>query len=217
MRYLPIGDLARRANVRASALRHWEQRGLLPGARRHGGRREWPARHHSPPDRADQNDATGRLQPGRDHTVAGGQRHALGHPPVAGHGHTKAARTRPAHRAGSGTTSSGRRLSGLRLYELRQVRIARHIRQYRLTTCPRPGSFRRPERPRPTEEPGVFREVQDSSKQGRATYRGTRRHSGRCQGTRLVRSMSSGKGTAVLTRPRWMPVATYELVMLSSS
>ncbi|UQX04614.1 MerR family transcriptional regulator [Streptomyces sp. RerS4] len=43
MRYLPIGELADRARVRASALRYWEERGLLPGARREGGRRVWPA------------------------------------------------------------------------------------------------------------------------------------------------------------------------------
>jgi MerR family transcriptional regulator, redox-sensitive transcriptional activator SoxR len=43
MRYLPIGELADKARVRASALRYWEERGLLPGARREGGRRMWPA------------------------------------------------------------------------------------------------------------------------------------------------------------------------------
>ncbi|MFH9980700.1 MerR family transcriptional regulator [Streptomyces sp. NPDC017179] len=43
MRYLPIGELADKAHVRASALRYWEERGLLPGARREGGRRVWPA------------------------------------------------------------------------------------------------------------------------------------------------------------------------------
>ncbi|AXE27359.1 MerR family transcriptional regulator [Streptomyces globosus] len=43
MRHLPIGELAARTGVRASALRYWEERGLLPGARREGGRREWPA------------------------------------------------------------------------------------------------------------------------------------------------------------------------------
>jgi MerR family transcriptional regulator, redox-sensitive transcriptional activator SoxR len=43
MRYLPIGELADKAGVRASALRYWEERGLLPGARREGGRRIWPA------------------------------------------------------------------------------------------------------------------------------------------------------------------------------
>lgn len=43
MRYLPIGELADKARVRASALRYWEERGLLPGARREGGRRVWPA------------------------------------------------------------------------------------------------------------------------------------------------------------------------------
>ncbi|MFJ2723033.1 MerR family DNA-binding transcriptional regulator [Streptomyces sp. NPDC087437] len=37
MRYLPIGELADKARVRASALRYWEERGLLPGARREGG------------------------------------------------------------------------------------------------------------------------------------------------------------------------------------
>lgn len=42
MRYVPIGELADRARVRASALRYWEERGLLPGARREGGRRVWP-------------------------------------------------------------------------------------------------------------------------------------------------------------------------------
>jgi MerR family redox-sensitive transcriptional activator SoxR len=30
MRYLSIGELADKARVRASALRYWEQRGLLP-------------------------------------------------------------------------------------------------------------------------------------------------------------------------------------------
>jgi MerR family redox-sensitive transcriptional activator SoxR len=43
MRYLSIGELAVKARVRASALRYWEQRGLLPGAHREGGRRMWPA------------------------------------------------------------------------------------------------------------------------------------------------------------------------------
>lgn len=43
MRYLPISEIANRAHVRASALRYWEERGLLPGARREGGRRVWPA------------------------------------------------------------------------------------------------------------------------------------------------------------------------------
>jgi MerR family redox-sensitive transcriptional activator SoxR len=43
MRYLSIGELADKARVRASALRYWEQRGLLPGAHREGGRRMWPA------------------------------------------------------------------------------------------------------------------------------------------------------------------------------
>jgi MerR family redox-sensitive transcriptional activator SoxR len=43
MRYLSIGELADKARVRASALRYWEQRGLLPGAHREGGRRIWPA------------------------------------------------------------------------------------------------------------------------------------------------------------------------------
>ncbi|MDX3639828.1 MerR family transcriptional regulator [Streptomyces sp. MB09-02B] len=43
MRYLPISEIADKARVRASALRYWEERGLLPGARREGGRRVWPA------------------------------------------------------------------------------------------------------------------------------------------------------------------------------
>lgn len=43
VRYLPIGELADTVGVRASALRYWEERGLLPGARREGGRRVWPA------------------------------------------------------------------------------------------------------------------------------------------------------------------------------
>jgi MerR family redox-sensitive transcriptional activator SoxR len=43
MRYLSISELALRARVRASALRYWEQRGLLPDAHREGGRRMWPA------------------------------------------------------------------------------------------------------------------------------------------------------------------------------
>ncbi|MFF3350384.1 MerR family transcriptional regulator [Streptomyces sp. NPDC002779] len=43
MRYLPISEIATKAHVRASALRYWEERGLLPGARREGGRRVWPA------------------------------------------------------------------------------------------------------------------------------------------------------------------------------
>jgi MerR family redox-sensitive transcriptional activator SoxR len=40
---LSIGDLARSTRVRPSALRYWEQLGLLPGARREAGRRVWPA------------------------------------------------------------------------------------------------------------------------------------------------------------------------------
>ncbi|HEX6025979.1 MAG TPA: MerR family transcriptional regulator [Solirubrobacter sp.] len=43
MRHLSIGELADKARVRASALRYWEERGLLPGAHREGGRRMWPA------------------------------------------------------------------------------------------------------------------------------------------------------------------------------
>jgi MerR family redox-sensitive transcriptional activator SoxR len=43
MRYLSIGELADKARVRASALRYWEERGLLPGAHREGRRRMWPA------------------------------------------------------------------------------------------------------------------------------------------------------------------------------
>lgn len=43
MRDVAIGELARNARVRASALRYWEQLGLLPAARREGGRRVWPA------------------------------------------------------------------------------------------------------------------------------------------------------------------------------
>ncbi|MFF2662523.1 MerR family transcriptional regulator [Kitasatospora sp. NPDC058032] len=42
MRYLGIGELARTARVRASALRYWEERGLLPGSHREAGRRVWP-------------------------------------------------------------------------------------------------------------------------------------------------------------------------------
>lgn len=43
MRYLGIGQLARMVNMRASALRYWEQIGLLPVAQRERGRRVWPA------------------------------------------------------------------------------------------------------------------------------------------------------------------------------
>ena len=43
MRELSIGELADKVRVRASALRYWEERGLLPGARRERGRRVWPA------------------------------------------------------------------------------------------------------------------------------------------------------------------------------
>lgn len=43
MRYVPIGELARQVRMRASALRYYESVGLLPGARREGGRRVWPA------------------------------------------------------------------------------------------------------------------------------------------------------------------------------
>ncbi|WP_371496788.1 MerR family transcriptional regulator [Kitasatospora sp. NBC_00374] len=43
MRQLGIGELARQAGVRPSALRYYESLGLLPGARREGGRRVWPA------------------------------------------------------------------------------------------------------------------------------------------------------------------------------
>jgi MerR family transcriptional regulator, redox-sensitive transcriptional activator SoxR len=43
MRYLSIGELADTTRVRASALRYWEERGLLPGAFRQGGHRVWPA------------------------------------------------------------------------------------------------------------------------------------------------------------------------------
>lgn len=43
MRYVGIGELARQVGLRASALRYYESLGLLPGARREGGRRMWPA------------------------------------------------------------------------------------------------------------------------------------------------------------------------------
>jgi MerR family transcriptional regulator, redox-sensitive transcriptional activator SoxR len=43
VRYLAIGDLGRIVRMRPSALRYWEQLGLLPGARREGGHRAWPA------------------------------------------------------------------------------------------------------------------------------------------------------------------------------
>jgi len=43
VRYLGIGDLARQARMRASALRYYESVGLLPAAHREGGRRVWPA------------------------------------------------------------------------------------------------------------------------------------------------------------------------------
>ncbi|MEU9126526.1 MerR family transcriptional regulator [Kitasatospora sp. NPDC048540] len=43
MRQLGIGELARRTGLRPSALRYYESLGLLPDARREGGRRVWPA------------------------------------------------------------------------------------------------------------------------------------------------------------------------------
>ncbi|WP_328903016.1 MULTISPECIES: MerR family transcriptional regulator [unclassified Streptomyces] len=43
MRELGIGDLARQVGMRASALRYYESIGLLPAARRVGGRRVYPA------------------------------------------------------------------------------------------------------------------------------------------------------------------------------
>jgi len=43
VRYVGIGELARQAGMRASALRYYESLGLLPAARREGGRRLWPA------------------------------------------------------------------------------------------------------------------------------------------------------------------------------
>jgi MerR family redox-sensitive transcriptional activator SoxR len=43
VRYVGIGELARQAGMRASALRYYESLGLLPVARREGGRRLWPA------------------------------------------------------------------------------------------------------------------------------------------------------------------------------
>ncbi|WP_327676249.1 MerR family transcriptional regulator [Kitasatospora sp. NBC_00458] len=43
MRYVGIGELARQAGLRPSALRYYESLGLLPAARREGGRRVWPA------------------------------------------------------------------------------------------------------------------------------------------------------------------------------
>ncbi|MER8182750.1 MerR family transcriptional regulator [Kitasatospora sp. NPDC094015] len=42
MRHLAIGELARRVGLRPSALRYYESLGLLPQARREGGRRVWP-------------------------------------------------------------------------------------------------------------------------------------------------------------------------------
>lgn len=43
MRELAIGDLARQVGMRPSALRYYESLGLLPPARRVGGRRVFPA------------------------------------------------------------------------------------------------------------------------------------------------------------------------------
>ncbi|WP_406197062.1 MerR family transcriptional regulator [Kitasatospora sp. NBC_01560] len=43
MRYVGIGELARQAGLRPSALRYYESLGLLPTAHRAGGRRLWPA------------------------------------------------------------------------------------------------------------------------------------------------------------------------------
>ncbi|MFE6777497.1 MerR family DNA-binding protein [Streptomyces sp. NPDC057702] len=43
MRYVAVGELVDSAGVRRSAPRHGEERGLLPGARREGGRRVRPA------------------------------------------------------------------------------------------------------------------------------------------------------------------------------
>lgn len=43
MRELAIGDLAQRVGMRPSALRYYESLGLLPPARRVGGRRVFPA------------------------------------------------------------------------------------------------------------------------------------------------------------------------------
>ncbi|WP_330318897.1 MerR family transcriptional regulator [Streptomyces platensis] len=43
MRELGIGDLAQRVRIRPSALRYYESIGLLPIARRVGGRRVYPA------------------------------------------------------------------------------------------------------------------------------------------------------------------------------
>jgi MerR family transcriptional regulator, redox-sensitive transcriptional activator SoxR len=43
VRLLAIGELAGSTRVRASALRYWEQLGLLPPAHREAGRRMWPA------------------------------------------------------------------------------------------------------------------------------------------------------------------------------
>jgi MerR family transcriptional regulator, redox-sensitive transcriptional activator SoxR len=40
--WMPIGELARRAGVAASALRFYEQQGLIAGGRSAGGRRQYP-------------------------------------------------------------------------------------------------------------------------------------------------------------------------------
>lgn len=40
--WLPIGELARRAGVAASALRYYEEQGLIAGGRSAGGRRQYP-------------------------------------------------------------------------------------------------------------------------------------------------------------------------------
>ena len=40
--WIPIGELARRAGVAASALRFYEQQGLIAGGRSAGGRRQYP-------------------------------------------------------------------------------------------------------------------------------------------------------------------------------
>ncbi|MFD9063712.1 MerR family transcriptional regulator [Kitasatospora purpeofusca] len=43
MQDVGIGELARQTGLRPSALRYYESLGLLPAARREGGRRVWPA------------------------------------------------------------------------------------------------------------------------------------------------------------------------------
>lgn len=118
MRYLGIGELSRQVRMRASALRYYESVGLLPTAGREGGRRVWPTT------------AVRRIALIKMAQRAGFTRRLL-HADTS-RGATRAWRDLAArklpeldrHIAQTQALRGDRRLPGLRLHELRELRTS---------------------------------------------------------------------------------------------